>query len=100
MKPSSDIEISDVTLPIAALLIASVFEELDGSGIEKSSFGGWRLERAGKLATPNGASEGGPSQLRAVSGEEVTRQPPQGPESSEVSQPGPPSCLVEWGIPR
>jgi hypothetical protein len=29
---------SDVTLPIAALLIASVFEELDGSRIENSSF--------------------------------------------------------------
>jgi hypothetical protein len=34
MNPSSDIEISDVTLPIAALLIASVFEELDGSRIQ------------------------------------------------------------------
>jgi hypothetical protein len=37
MKPSSDIEISDVTLPIAALLIASVFEQLDGCRIENSS---------------------------------------------------------------
>jgi hypothetical protein len=34
MNPSSDIEISDVTLPIAALLIASVFEESDGSRIQ------------------------------------------------------------------
>src|SRR6266511_1758026 len=31
MKPSSDIEISDLTLPITALLIASFFEELDSS---------------------------------------------------------------------
>jgi hypothetical protein len=37
MNPSSDIEISDVTLPTTALLIASVFEELDGSLIENSS---------------------------------------------------------------
>jgi hypothetical protein len=37
MNPSSDIEISDVTLPIAALLVASVFEQLDGSRIVNSS---------------------------------------------------------------
>jgi hypothetical protein len=37
MNPSSDIEISDVTLPIAALLIASAFEELHGSRIQNSS---------------------------------------------------------------
>jgi hypothetical protein len=33
MNPSSDIEISDVTLPIAALLVASVFDGSDGSSM-------------------------------------------------------------------
>jgi hypothetical protein len=66
MKPSSDIEISDVTLPIAALLIASVFEELDGSRIENSPSGGRRLGRVGKLAPPTSASgeEGLPGSRR------------------------------------
>jgi hypothetical protein len=37
-NPSSDIEISDVTLPMAAFLIASVCEEFDGPRIHNSSF--------------------------------------------------------------
>lgn len=37
MKPSSDIEISDVSLPIAAFLIVSAFEDLDRFRIKNSS---------------------------------------------------------------
>jgi hypothetical protein len=60
MNPSSDIEISDVTLPTAALRITSVFEELDGFRIELIVR---RLaaSKSRELATPNGASEPGRS---------------------------------------
>jgi hypothetical protein len=96
---SQHIEISDVTLPIAALLIASVFEELDGCRIGHRSAAGGQ-EGQGSSQRPMArrrAAEAGSELCRARRGYPAAAA---GAGSSEVSQPGPPSCLVGWGNPR